>query len=85
MASIDWTAPGNSIKGNTKAFRKLKGTGRILAKSFESKNLEVIIKKSNHKYGQDIIDFIQASLLDVIKRVLLHFTLSQGIKVGQGE
>ena len=47
MASIDWTAPGDSIKGNTKAFRKLKGTGSILAKSFESKNLKVIIKKSN--------------------------------------
>ena len=47
MASIDWTATGDSIKGNTKAFRKLKGTGSILAKSFESKNLQVIIKKSN--------------------------------------
>ena len=47
MASIDWTAPGDSIKGNTKAFRKLKGTGGPLAKSFESKNLQVIIKKSN--------------------------------------
>ena len=47
MASIDWTAPGDSIKGNRKAFRKLKGTASILAKSFESKNLQVIIKKSN--------------------------------------
>ena len=28
MASIDWTAPGDLIKGNTKAFRKLTGTGR---------------------------------------------------------
>ena len=35
MALIDWTAPGDSIKGNTKAFIKLKGTGSILAKSFE--------------------------------------------------
>ena len=35
MASIDWTAPGNLMKGNTKAFRKLTCTGRILAKSFE--------------------------------------------------
>ena len=35
MASIDWTAPGDLMKGNTKAFRKLTGTGRILAKSFE--------------------------------------------------
>ena len=35
MASIDWTATGDSVKGNTKAFRKLKGTGGILAKSFE--------------------------------------------------
>ena len=47
MASIDWTAPGDSIKGNTKAFRKLKGTASMLAKSFEFKNLKVIIKKSN--------------------------------------
>ena len=49
MASIDWIAPGNSIKGNTKAFRKLKGTASILAKSFESKNLQVIKKKSNQQ------------------------------------
>ena len=35
MASIDWTAPGDLMKENTKAFRKLTGTGRILAKSFE--------------------------------------------------
>ena len=75
MASIDWTAPGDSIRGNKKAFRKLKGTGSILAKSFESKNL---------KYGQHIIDFNQASLLDVIKRVLLHFSLPQRFKVGPG-
>ena len=47
MASIDWTTPGDSIKGHTKAFRKLKDTGSILAKSFKSKNLKVIIKKSN--------------------------------------
>ena len=47
MASIDWTAPGDLMKGNTKAFRKLTGTGRILAKSFQSKNLQVIMKKSN--------------------------------------
>ena len=47
MASIDWTAPGDLMKGNTKAFRKLTGTGRILAKSFEYKNLQVILKKSN--------------------------------------
>ena len=47
MVSIDWTAPGDSIKGNIKSFRKLKGTATILAKSFESKNLKVIIKKSN--------------------------------------
>ena len=47
MASIDCTAPGDSIKGNTKAFRKLKDTVSILAKSFESQILDVIIKKSN--------------------------------------
>ena len=47
MASIDWTAPGDSIKGNTKAFSKVKGTASILAKRFKSKNLKVIIKKSS--------------------------------------
>ena len=36
-------------------------------------------------YGQHINDFIQASLLDVIERVLLHFSLPQSFKVGQGE
>ena len=45
MASIDWTAPGDSIKGNKNSFRKLKGTGSILAKSIESKNLKVVINK----------------------------------------
>ena len=80
MASIDWTAPGDLIKGNTKAFRKLKGTASILAKSFESKNLKVIINKSINKYGQHINDFIRASLLDVIKRVLLHFSLPHRFK-----
>ena len=49
MASIDWTAPGDSIKGNTKAFRKLKGTASIVAKSFESKNQKIIINKSNQQ------------------------------------
>ena len=45
MASIDRTVPGDSIKGNTKAFRKLKGTANILAKGFKSKNLKVIINE----------------------------------------
>ena len=58
MASIDWTAPGDSIKGNTKAFRELKDTGRILAKRFKSKNLEAIIKKSNQQNNMDSISMI---------------------------